>query len=56
MNCQGCVFYRYESDTNFKYCIKTPFDLERMEQEECPDYYLIEDAKADAKYGHCDKY
>ena len=61
VNCQYCVFYRYESDTNFHYCIKPPFDLERMELERmelehCPDYYNQDDAKADAKYGSRDKY
>jgi len=56
VNCQHCVYYRYESDTNFQYCVKPPFDLERMELEHCPDYYNQDDAKADAKYGHCDKY
>ncbi len=57
MNCQGCVYYRYESDTNFDYCTKDKgeeFDLER--ETPCDDYYAVEDAKADAKYGRCDKY
>ncbi len=56
MYCNGCVFYRYESDTNYQYCIKTPFDDERMELVDCPDYYNQEDAKNDAKYGDKDKY
>jgi hypothetical protein len=56
MNCQHCVYYRYEPDTNFQYCIKPPFDLERMELEHCPDYYNKDDAKADAKYGGQDRY
>ncbi len=53
MECRGCVYYRYESDTNYSYCIK-PNSVEFPE--ECNSYYSIEDAKADAKYGHCDKY
>lgn len=56
MNCNGCTYYRYESDTNYTYCIKTPFDEERMELSDCPDYYNKDDASADAKYGDCDRY
>jgi hypothetical protein len=56
MNCNGCVYYRYERDTNFKYC--TLHDASEVDPSfgSCPDYYNSEDARNDAKYGHCDKY
>jgi hypothetical protein len=57
MECQGCVYYKYEVDTNFAYCAKgkgQEFDQEN--EVPCEDYYAVEEAKADAKYGHCDKY
>lgn len=37
MACYGCVFYKYESDTNFAYCQK-----EHEVLEECGDYYSVE--------------
>ena len=52
--CGGCVFDYYESDTNYKTCKHPDFNIE--EPDYCPGYYSQEDAKADAKYGHCDKY
>jgi len=61
MNCQGCIYYRYESDTNFSYC--TCANQEFIGQEQCINgdfpcllYYSIEDARADNKYGHKDGY
>ncbi len=61
MNCYGCVYYKYESDTNFSYCSNP--NQEFIGQEECINgdsdcylYYAIADAKADAKYGQRDKY
>lgn len=56
MNCNDCVYYRRETDTNFEYCIKTPFDSERMLLENCPHYYNHQDAKDDTKYGDKDHY
>ena len=49
MDCKGCGYYRYEPETDFKYCIKTPFELGRMELSVCPDYYNVADVKADHK-------
>uniref|UniRef100_A0A6M3KW64 Uncharacterized protein n=1 Tax=viral metagenome TaxID=1070528 RepID=A0A6M3KW64_9ZZZZ len=59
MNCQGCVYYRYEADTNFKYCTCVNQELQDQSingYEACHLYYSIEDAKVDAKYGSMDKY
>jgi len=56
MNCSGCVHYVYESDTNFSYCTHREHPSGSVLPEECEDYYSIEDAKADAKYGDKEKY
>lgn len=61
MECNGCVFYRYEGDTNFSYCTNEKQEFEGQGaflkgDADCELYYSIEDAKADAKYGSCDKY
>uniref|UniRef100_A0A6M3LHC3 Uncharacterized protein n=1 Tax=viral metagenome TaxID=1070528 RepID=A0A6M3LHC3_9ZZZZ len=54
MDCNGCVWYYYESDTNWKECRHEDYDIENPDH--CPGEYAIEDAKADAKYKDCDKY
>jgi hypothetical protein len=56
MNCQHCVYYRYESDTNFEYCTKHDTSEVAPSFGSCPDYYNQDDAKADAKYGGQDRY
>lgn len=53
-DCSGCVYNYYESDTNYKLCTHPYFD--EAEPDKRPGKYAIEDAKADAKYSHCDKY
>jgi len=53
-DCRFCVFYYYESDTNYKTCTHECFD--ESEPDNCPGEYAIADAKADAKYGRRDKY
>jgi len=59
MDCEGCVYYRYESDTGFSYCVNE--DREKEEAKGLPDdgckyYYAIADAKADAKNDRRDFY
>ncbi len=61
MDCSGCVYYRYEEDTNYFYCTNEKQEFEGQVfvlqgDDACKLRYSIEDAKADAKYGHCDKY
>ena len=59
-----CCWYVYEKDTGFSYCRNDrreyDEDLELYDEDDpcvgCKDYYYIEDAKADAKYGDKDKY
>ena len=53
-DCGGCAWYYYEPDTNYKTCTHVCFD--ENEPDNCPGEYAIADAKADAKYGGCDKY
>lgn len=53
-DCFGCVYEYYEADTNYKTCKHPEFDWEKPD--DCPGFYNKEDAKADAKYRHCDKY
>ena len=53
--CSGdCVYDYYENDTNYGECIHPDFDPENPDK--CPGYLSKGDAKADAKYGHRDKY
>jgi len=52
--CSGCVFDYYESDTNYRNCQHPDYNIEFPDH--CPSRYSKDDAKADAKYGHCDKY
>ena len=52
--CRMCVHYYHESDTNWTECTHEDYDMENPDH--CPGIYYISDAKADAKYGHCDKY
>ena len=52
--CWDCIFYYYERDTNFKLCKHPDYDVNKPDH--CPGQYSKDDAKADAKYGHCDKY
>ena len=61
MDCQGCVYYKYESDTNFSYCTNPKQEFEGQifvlqENDSCELRYAVDDAKADARYGHRDKY
>ncbi len=57
MDCQGCVYYYYERDTGYKTCENPKFEDSWLEgPDDCPHWYSREDAKADAKYGHCDRY
>ena len=53
-DCWGCVFYYYEKDTNWKECAHEDYDIEQPDH--CPGRYDKAEAKADAKYGRCDKY
>ena len=53
MECKDCVYYRYESDVNYSYCSKPDCVVF---PDKCDSYYSKQDAKDDAKYGHCDKY
>jgi len=57
MDCYNCVHNYYESDTNYWECTDPEY-TEGWEEGNpaCPHYYAKEDAKADAKYGHKDKY
>jgi len=53
--CSGdCVYDYYESDTNYGECQHPDFDIEKPDH--CPGYLSKEQAKADAKYSHKDKY
>lgn len=54
MDCWNCVKNYYESDTNYSEC--TDPEYEEGWEKNCPHFYSKEDAKADAKYGHCEKY
>ena len=54
MECNSCVFYYYEADTNWSECTHKDYDIEKPDY--CPGRYSIEDAKADAKYKDNDKY
>ena len=53
MDCWNCVKYYYESDTNRAEC-RDP-EYEDGWEENCPHYYNIEDAKADAKLRFAEK-
>ncbi len=54
VDCPGCVYDYYEPDTNWCMCKHPDFDDDNPNH--CPGRYDKADAKADTKYGHCDKY
>ena len=55
MKIVDCVFEYYEDDTNWWEC-RHPEHNEDWDCDGCEHFYDRETAKADAKYGSCDKY
>jgi len=59
VDCFGCCHRGYSPATQIdpaeEWC-GLHEDEPDFDREDCPDYYNIEDAKADVKYGHCDRY
>ena len=51
--CSGCIYDYYEPDTNWGECKHPEYNEELPDK--CPGYYLIEDAKADAKLSRIEK-
>jgi hypothetical protein len=43
--CKECKYYRHEVETDFNYCLKTPFDLKRLLLLKCPAFELLRENK-----------